>query len=145
MKPTIMNKGLYNTRLFKKASYKILKKLHKLEKKKYFKRVHKIGNNIAIILSLQALIKILKLFCSNKHYSKNKMLKLINSLSKLCVMSQKNGYMDRKLLVSCLKQHTNIFNDLIINKIEFSISQEIFFLWNIKCLPLYINQFGNKF
>lgn len=144
MRAEKMNDALQSTRKLRKISYRMLRKLHKLEKRRSLSCAKKLGEEWAPLLFVQHLSEIIDLCYMQDAINIPSVLSLKESLVGLTVFHKKRASIDRAVLVSCLKQHTAAFNDLFEQKIQVSISQVSLNLWRTRCLMAYVCQFGNN-
>lgn len=133
----------------KKNGYKILRKLHKLEKKKNLDYIYSATckEGYFFILACKNLIKLITnqyngIICSSN-------LEKFSQQSDLFLKHLENAARNRKrinkhLLSSYLKTFTIFFNIIIENKTEFRIRKELLEEWNQKCIMAYISAWGQK-
>lgn len=117
----------------KKNGYKILRKLHKLQKRKNVTRTIKCDDTYYYVLSCKHLFEIL-----NEEYGIN-----ANSFLSKCdhfleyLECNRGNRIDPTVLSSFLKAYTKFFNGIIGKGIPFSFNRNLVDIWNTKCLMAY--------
>lgn len=143
-----INFALESTHYFKKVSYRMLKKLHRLENHRSFeKSAKKIDDEYCIVLYLQHMVEVIAKVYKNDNAISD-IVSQLNSIIKLLKIlidtTKGKARIDRPLLVTCLHRHTLVFNWLEENKVSIINKGGMFNLWTLKCVPAYVRQFGNK-
>ncbi len=133
----------------KKDGYKILRKLHKIEKGKNIDYAYAAvcEEGYFFVLSCKNLIELVK-----KQYDKFDEIKGLNKFLKKSAMflnhletiSHNKTKINKHILASYLKSYTEFFNEVIDAGIKFEVTQEMLADWNLKCIMAYIAVWGDK-
>lgn len=133
----------------KKNGYKILRKLHKIEKAKNIDRAYAAicEEGYFFVLSCKNLVELVK-----KQYSGIKncnefdafLQKSESFLRHLETISISKARINKHILASYLKAYTVFFNKIIEAGIKFDVTQELLADWNLKCIMAYIAVWGDK-
>lgn len=128
----------------KKNGYKVLRKLHKLEKKNGTERAYAtiLGDSYGFVLSCKALVDILKEEYGNSDELSKFLCRCDSFISYLESISTEKSKIDKTILASFLRSYTRFFNRIIKEKYPFVYNQKIIELWNMKCLMAYIATWG---
>lgn len=128
----------------KKNGYKVLRKLHKLEKKNGAELAYSkaLEESYGFVLSCQALIEIIYEEYGHCDESSKFLGKCESFLSYLETISKTKSRINSKVLSSFLHSYTVFFNYIIKEKYHFVFNQRIIELWNMKCLMAYIATWG---
>lgn len=129
----------------KKNGYRIIRKLHKMEKTKGAKKAYKVvfEDTYMFILYCKGLTDIIELeFGETDEFVSSfnrKCEKFVKYLEQISVSKNK---INKTYLAGFLKSYTKFFNKIIKKGYPFFINQEILEKWNINCLMAYIATWG---
>lgn len=129
----------------KKNGYKILCKLHKMEKKKGADRAYSVGleDTYGFIIYCRTLTDIIKTEYDGTDECILKFEKKCNNfLAYLDSIAQTQSKIKKSRLASFLKSYTKFFNRIMRKRYKFIFSQTIREKWNTKCLMAYIATWG---
>lgn len=138
-----LNKALVSTHSLKKSSYRMLKKMHSLERRGVLRTCSQLGGEYYIILCLQHMSDVIKQSYSNNAVIPEIVLDIGDLILVLKESFKSRMRVDRALLTSCLKKHTKVFNCLEKNGIKINKNDVLSETWNMKCIVSYVCQFGN--
>jgi hypothetical protein len=131
----------------KKNGYKIIKKLHKLERKKGAKRAYMavVDDTYFFVLACRNLIELIEM--EYKNYEDDKLIEEFKNKSDsfikyLDYMAENRKLINKHVLASYLKAYTKFFNKIIKENYKFNFNQEMVEIWNQKCLMAYIATWG---
>ena len=134
-----------SNRDLKKNGYKLMRKLHKIEKRKGADKAYKAiyEDTYMFVLYSKALTDLIVTeYGINDELIikfKNKCDWFVNYLTKTAETKSK---INKSYLVSYLKAYTKFFNKIIERGYPFVSKQEIIEKWNIGCLMAYIATWG---
>lgn len=136
-----LEKGLQSTHSLKKATYRMLRKLHSLEYRGALEKSQKNGNSYCVLLCLKHMSDVIM-----QSYEDFSVVRdLCREIDFLMSSIQKQKRVNRTLLVACLKKHTYVFNWLENNHIMVKDAvNEAREVWTMKCIPSYICLFENN-
>lgn len=142
-----LNSIISSNHSLKKNGYKLLCKLHKMEKKKGAQKAYSaaLEDTYFFILYIESLMEIIdieydnpeKEKCIKKFKEKNK-----EFLNYICSISQKEQKINKRVLANYLKAYTRFFNKMIKTRYTYKLTDEILIIWNEKCLMAYIATWG---
>lgn len=141
---------LNDNRAVKKNGYAIVRKLHKLEKKKSFSNVYlkRCDNNAFVVLSCKHLAEFIRniyLYNGKRiRYIENFMERTEKFITHLISIAEKRISINKHLLASYLKAYTRFFNRVIKERVRFEMTPQNIDIWNLKCLMAYTAAWGNK-
>jgi len=139
-----LERGLQSTHDLKKATYRMLRKLHSLEYRKALFQCERIGNNYYIVLLLQHMSDVIIRSYEYSNVARGKVAEFCRQIDDLSCSILERKKVSRSLLVACLNNHTKLFNWLISNSITIGKPvNSTFELWTMKCITSYIAQFKN--
>ena len=125
----------------KKNGYKILRKLHHLEKKKGKHRAYAVAvdDTYFFVLSCRALVDIIKEeYPQDQKFIIKFLRKCDTFLEYLNDVAGKKAKIDGTMLAGFLRAYTRFFNRIIKEKYMFRFNQQIVELWNTKCLMAFV-------
>lgn len=134
---------------FKKNGYIIIRKLHKLEKKKNLNYVYTAicQEGFFFVLSCKNLIELIEKEYTGKiqeekfYNFRRKSELFLNHLEYISINKTK---INKKILSSYLKTYTTFFNEIIDDDIKFTINNSILSEWNLRCIMPYIAVWNTK-
>lgn len=136
---------LRNNRDLKKNGYKMIRKLHKMEKRKGAKKVYSVyfEDAYGFVLYCRALVGIIR----TEYKGKDEFIldfekKCTKFLEYLDFIAGKQRKMKKSKLAGFLKAYTRFFNKIINKNYNFTFDQIIREKWNTKCLMAYIATWG---
>lgn len=134
-----LERSIESTHSVKKATYRMLLKLHKYEGKSSLKQASFIGQTKCIELYLNHMVTVIRTLFHNE-----KTDELCLQIERLASSVRNQNRISRNQLVYCLKKHTSVFNWLERNRITADTANSITTnVWTTKCIPAYICEFGN--
>lgn len=129
----------------KKNGYKMIKKLHKMEKKKGAEKAYKAvyEDTYTFVLYCKELTEVIameygdtdKVVCAFKGKCEN-FIKYLESIAKT------KSRINKSYLAGFLRAYTKFFNRIIEKQYPFSYRQDIIEKWNIGCLMAYVATWG---
>ena len=139
-----INSILKSNHDLKKNGYKIIWKLHKMEKRHGAMQAYEaaLEDTYFFIAGCRALIDIINIEYGEISDFLDKSESFLAYLNKIALKKQK---IDKRKLSSYLKTYTNFFNTLIDQKVKFEFTPKIAELWNQKCLMAYIATWGKNY
>lgn len=133
----------------KKNGYRILRKLHKIEKTKNIDRAYAAvcEEGFFFVLSCKNLVELVK-----KQYKEIQgsngcdafLQKSESFLRHLETISASKTRINKHILASYLKSYTAFFNRVIDAGVKFEVTQEMLTDWNLKCIMAYIAAWGDR-
>ncbi len=136
---------LRNSKDLKKNGYKMLRKLHKMEKRKGAEKAYAVcfENTYGFVLYCRALVNIINMeYKETDEFILNFEKKCDKFLDYLDTIADRKGKMKKSKLSGFLKAYTKFFNKVVNKDYDFSFDQTIREQWNIKCLMAYIATWG---
>lgn len=136
---------LNSSKDLKKNGYKMLHKLHKLEKRKGADKAYSVclEDTYGFVLYCRTLVDIIKTEYNETDDCILKFEKRCNNfLSYLDSIAQNKSKIKKSRLSNFLKSYTKFFNKMINKKYKFIFNQIIREKWNTKCLMAYIATWG---
>ena len=127
----------------KKNGYKIIRKLHKLEKKDGSNRAYSSAfeDTYFFVLTCRELVEIIRKEYPDAEYF---IVRCNTFLSYLDSIAAKKAKIEKSVLASFLRAYTRFFNNIIEEKHRFDFGTEILEKWNSKCLMAYIAAWGDN-
>ena len=125
----------------KKNGYKILRKLHKMEKQKGAEVAYKaaFNNTYFFVLSIKSLVNIINIEYPKANQFKEKCDAFLQYLDSV---ANKKSRINSSMLASFLHAYTIFFNSVIENGHPFIFDQILIQEWNTRCLMAYIATWG---
>lgn len=123
----------------------MLRKLHKMEKRKGANRAYSVHfeDTYGFVLYCRTLVDIIKSeYEETDEYILKFEKKCNNFLAYLASVAESQSKIKKSRLVSFLKSYTNFFNKIIDKKYNFFFDKTIREKWNTKCLMAYIATWG---
>lgn len=136
---------LRNSKDLKKNGYKMLRKLHKMEKRKGAEKVYAVyfENTYGFVLYCRALVDIINMeYKETDEFVLNFEKKCNKFLDYLDAIADRKSKMKKSKLSGFLKAYTKFFNKVVNMDYDFSFDPMIREQWNIKCLMAYIATWG---
>lgn len=136
---------LNSSKDLKKNGYRMLRKLHKMEKRKGVNRAYSVyfEDTYAFVIYCRTLADIIKSQYSETNEYILKFEKRCNHfLTYLDSVAQTRSKIKKSRLASFLKSYTKFFNKIIDKKYNFIFDKAIREKWNTKCLMAYIATWG---
>ena len=138
-----------NSHMLKKNGYKILKKMHKIEKKKGAQRAYNASfeDTYFFVLMCYNLVKLIEREyedIKNESFVIEFKIKSNNFLLYLMSISKDKRCINKKKLSHYLKAYTKFFKKILSSKCKFVINEDTISLWNEKVLMSYIATWGNN-
>ena len=136
-----LNNILRSNHDLKKNGYQIIRKLHKMEKRKGADKAYSaaIDETFYFILSIKALTEIIKNEYPEAELFKCRCERFLTYLVGIAKNRQK---IDRFILAAFLHSYTLFFNRIIKEQYAFKFEHDMIELWNTKCLMAYIATWG---
>mgnify|MGYP004522634971 CR=1 FL=1 len=141
-----LKSNITSNKELKKNGYKILRKLHKMERKKGADRAYAscYEGTYMFVLYCKELVDIIK-----NEYGKDKNIirfeeKCDGFLRYLDHIAETKSKMNKTCLAGFLKAYTKFFNNVIESNHSFFFDQTLREKWNVKCLMAYIATWGMK-
>lgn len=141
---------LNNNHDIKKNGYAIMRKLHKLEKKRCASVAYSRSCNegIFVVLTCKHFAEFIKSTYDIQNGTPQYISVFIEKTDKFVQYLQcqaSNGLcINKQMLAGYLKAYTKFFNRAIDKHIKCEITSETVALWNTKCLMAYTAVWGNK-
>lgn len=129
----------------KKNGYKMIRKLHKMEKKKGAEKAYgtSFENTYMFVLYCKGLTELIEMEYGETDefifLFKKKCIKFMEYLSYISASKSK---INKTYLASFLKSYTKFFNKIVNKKYPFLVNQKVLEKWNIGCLMAYIATWG---
>lgn len=136
---------LRNSKDLKKNGYKMLRKLHKMEKQKGAEKAYAacVEDTYGFVLYCRALVNIINMeYKEMDEFVLNFEKKCDKFLDYLDAIADRKSKMKKSKLSGFLKAYTKFFNKVVNKDYDFSFDQMIREQWNIKCLMAYIATWG---
>ncbi len=131
---------LKNHHDLKKNGYKVVRKLHKLEKKKNVRSSGKMDGICFYVLSCRHLAELIEVEYAD-HTFAAKFTHKCDSFIKYLEKHQ-DERIDKSRLAAFLHEYTKFFNRVVEERIPFIFDSQMTELWNNKCLMAYISAWG---
>ena len=133
----------------KKNGYKILRKLHKLEKRSNLSKAYSAycSEGCFVVLSCRNLSEILYDLYGNREeqYINLFLQRTAEFVKYLEFIADSRSVINPKMLVSYLTSYTTFFNRIIEEHyVKFSPNKDLYTKWNVGCLMAYVAVWGNR-
>lgn len=139
-------KSIINTNKdLKKNGYKMIRKLHKMEKKKGMEKAYKVSfeNTYMFVLYCKGLMELIEMeYGETDEFVSLFSKKCKNFMKYLESISVSKNKISKTYLTSFLKSYTKFFNKIVDKKYPFIFNQEVREKWDIDCLMAYIATWG---
>ena len=129
----------------KKNGYKMIRKLHKMEKKKGAKKVYgaSFENTYMFVLYCKGLTELIEMeYGKTEEYIFSFKKKCIKFMEYLECISASKSKINKTYLAGFLKSYTKFFNKITDKKYPFLVDQKVLEKWNISCVMAYIATWG---
>lgn len=129
----------------KKNGYKMIRKLHKMEKKKGADKAYGVSfeNTYMFVLYCKGLTELIEMeYSGTDEYIFSFKKKCIKFMEYLTSVSASKSKINKTYLAGFLKSYTKFFNKIIDKRYPFLVNQKILEKWNIGCLMAYIATWG---
>ena len=129
----------------KKNGYKMIRKLHKMEKKKGAEKAYgaSFENTYMFVLYCKGLTELIELeYGETDEFVFSFKKKCIKFMEHLTFISASKTKINKSYLSSLLKSYTKFFNKIIDKKYPFLVNQKVLEKWNIGCVMAYIATWG---
>lgn len=136
---------LNSSKDLKKNGYRMLRKLHKMEKKKGAYRAYSVcfEDVYGFVLYCRILIDIIKIeYDETDEYISKFEKRCNNFLEYLDSIAQTQSKIEKSRLASFLKSYTKFFNKMMNKKYKFIFDKSVREKWNTECLMAYIATWG---
>ncbi|MBO5171222.1 MAG: hypothetical protein J6B70_10855 [Oscillospiraceae bacterium] len=132
----------------KKNGYKILRKLHKLEKRDNLAGIysHFCPEGYFVVLACKNLAEILAMQYSScdRPYIQTFLVRTERFITHIDTIAHEHIRVNPALLSNYLSSYTEFFNRVAEDRIEFTVDKEILAKWNIGCIMAYTAVWGNR-
>lgn len=133
----------------KNNGYKILRKLHKIEKTKSVNRAYNAvcEEGYFFLLSCKNLIELIKMQYTGTEGINGLEVFLRKSesfLNHLETIAHSRKKINKHILAAYLKSYTKFFNEVIDNGVQFRVTQEMLVDWNMRCIMAYLSVWGDR-
>ena len=129
----------------KKNGYKMIRKLHKMEKKKGAEKAYGVSfeNTYMFVLYCKGLIELIEMeYGETDEFVFLFKKKCIKFMEYLTFISASKSKINKSYLASFLKSYTKFFNKIIAKKYPLHVNQKALEKWNIGCVMAYIAAWG---
>lgn len=129
----------------KKNGYKMIRKLHKMEKKKGAEKAYgaSFENTYMFVLYCKGLTELIELeYGETDEFAFSFKKKCIKFMEYLTFISASKTKISKSYLASFLKSYTKFFNKIIDKEYPFLVNQKVLEKWNIGCVMAYIATWG---
>ena len=129
----------------KKNGYKMIRKLHKMEKKKGAEKAYRASfeDTYMFVLYCKGLTELIEMeYCETDEFVFSFKKKCIKFMEYLTFISASKTKINKSYLASFLKNYTKFFNKIIDKKYPFLVNQKVLEKWNIGCVMAYIATWG---
>ena len=129
----------------KKNGYKMIRKLHKMEKKKGAEKAYgaSFEDTYMFVLYCKGLTELIEMeYGETDEFVFSFKKKCIKFMEYLTFISASKTRINKSYLASFLKNYTKFFNKIIDKKYPFLVNQKILEKWNIGCVMAYIATWG---
>ena len=129
----------------KKNGYKMIRKLHKMEKKKGAEKAYgaSFENTYMFVLYCKGLTELIEMkYGETDEFVFSFKKKCIKFMEYLTFISASKTKINKSYMASFLKSYTRFFNKIIDKKYPFLVDQKVLEKWNIGCVMAYIATWG---
>lgn len=129
----------------KKNGYKMIRKLHKMEKKKGAEKAYGVSfeNTYMFVLYCKGLTELIEMeYGETDEFVFLFKKKCIKFMEYLTFISASKSKINKSYLASFLKSYTKFFNKIIAKKYQLHVNQKALEKWNIGCVMAYIAAWG---
>lgn len=129
----------------KKNGYKMIRKLHKMEKKKGAEKAYGVSfeNTYMFVLYCKGLTELIEMeYGETDEFVFLFKKKCIKFMEYLTFISASKSKINKSYLASFLKSYTKFFNKIIAKKYPLHVNQKALEKWNISCVMAYIAAWG---
>ena len=129
----------------KKNGYKMIRKLHKMEKKKGAEKAYGVSfeNTYMFVLYCKGLTELIEMeYGETDEFVFLFKKKCIKFMEYLTFISASKSKINKSYLASFLKSYTKFSNKIIAKKYPLHVNQKALEKWNIGCVMAYIAAWG---